>query len=158
MDPRLPIDNSPPGRYNLRNWNDRDEYTARNLEDLGHARAAAFFRSQRQERLMLERNENARVMEGRFIVGQFVKKKNHNKRKLEYPWTGPYIITEILQNDVYRLALPSGETLSNPIHQDELAPYSATDASQESDRDEIELRDGVENQYEHEGDEDERDD
>ena len=128
--PRLPGDEPPDNLFDFSTESGRNEYTIRELQSLGQDRAAAFFRSQEQAKRMIEEQETREETEdGVFRPGMFVKKKNFIKQSLDYPWTGPYIVTEILPNSLYRLMAPDGSVLSPLIHQDDLRLYSSKDTS-----------------------------
>ncbi len=83
---RLPGDRLPEGLFNFDDWDERQRYTLRELEDLGQSRAAAFIRSKEQARRMIEDQENKQdILDEVFDIGTFVKKKNHIKQSLDYP-------------------------------------------------------------------------
>jgi transposase InsO family protein len=129
--PRLPGDPGNPTLFDLSVEDDIEDFTARELHQLGQDRYASLIRSQRQakdmERLYRERNN---VIDKRFIIGQYVKRKVHGGISLNLKWDGPYIITEVLENSLYRLMMVNGTILDTPVHQDDLAPYTSNSSDQ----------------------------
>jgi hypothetical protein len=126
---RMPGDIEHPTMFNFDNFDDRMRYTARELNELGQKRAAAYFNSKAQMAKM-ERNQGDDVLDGMFMPGMFVKRINHNQKALRYKFTGPYIVDEVLDNSLYKLKLPNGQIMESPIHQDDLRHYGSKDTSQ----------------------------
>jgi hypothetical protein len=85
------------------------------VDALDKARDKAFERAtQYQQRL---RNyHSSRVHPRCFVVGDLVLRiRQDSHRKLESPWVGPYIITEVIPGGVYRLQdKKTGKDESNP--------------------------------------------
>jgi hypothetical protein len=129
LNPILPGDHLPIDINDFSNLEDPVEYTARELEALGQARGAACYRTIEQAKRMKARyDSNERVRQYTpFEVGTYVRKRNHDESKYQYPWQGPFIVLEVLQNDTYRLMLPNGRMLETPIHHDELSIYKSTE-------------------------------
>jgi hypothetical protein len=128
--PRIPGD-APPGElFDFATEIGRQEFTIRELESLGQARAGALLRSQLQARRMLEDQETREeTLEDIFQPGTLVKRKNMIKGSLDYPWTGPYTVVEVLPNSLYRIMNPSGDVISPLVHQDDLRHYGSNDTS-----------------------------
>jgi transposase InsO family protein len=122
--PRMLGEETHPLEFDEADWADRAAWTARELDDLGVARGAAFIRSQRQAELMKRRSEaDPRVQRSAYNIGEYVKRRHHDKRKFEYKWEGPFIIVEVRENDVYLLMRPDGTRIDTPINGVDLAPY-----------------------------------
>jgi hypothetical protein len=105
---------------------DQAEFVAREFEALGMARGAAYERSRAQAEMVIRRNnldENA--PEYYFKPGDWVKMKNHDKKKLEFDWKGPYFIDQIGYPGTYWVRKMNGERLPNTVNQRELAPWLA---------------------------------
>jgi transposase InsO family protein len=127
---RLPGDRIPEGLFDFSNWDERRKYTLRELDKLGKDRSVAYDKSKEQARMMRESQElKEDILEDAFELGTFVKKKNHVKQSLDYPWTGPFIVSEILPNSLYRLITPNGDVYPTLVHQDDLRRYSSKDLS-----------------------------
>ena len=60
---------------------------------------------------------HSRRMRGRaFGVGDLVLRRiqsNKNRHKLSAPWEGPYIITEVLRPDTYKLKTDDSKAITN---------------------------------------------
>ena len=124
--PKIPGDVRNPVEFDMTIDADRQDFTARTLHEMGQDRFAALVRSERQARNMEAAYKKRNyIMEERFIPGQYVKRKVHNGLSLNLKWDGPYIVTEVMPNSLYRLMLVDGEILRKLVHQDDLAPYSA---------------------------------
>lgn len=133
VEPRLPGDiDSPIGKYDFSNEIDRDEYTSRVLDTLGQARAARYFRVERNAKIMKSKYDNARDTQSmKFKIGEFVMRRNASQKGLEYPWYGPYIVVDVSDTGLtYRLMLPNGQALETPIHANDLRTYKSADSSQ----------------------------
>jgi hypothetical protein len=129
-DPRLPGDTPPDKLFDFTSESERDRFTARELESLGQARAASLVRSQLQAKRMIQDQKMREEVEDQvFIPGMYVKKKNFTKEALDYPWTGPYIVLEVLANSLYRLMGVDGSVIQPLVHQDDLRIYSSQDKS-----------------------------
>jgi transposase InsO family protein len=128
--PRLPGDIHAPDLFNFENEEERGEFTIRELDNLGQSRAAAYKRSVAQAQKMIEsQDRNEETIEDVFFPGTFVKRKNHRKGSLDYPWSGPFIVIEVLPNSLYRIMSPKGEVYQVPVHQDELRLYTGRSLS-----------------------------
>jgi hypothetical protein len=114
--------------FNFDDYDDRVQYTVRELNSLGQRRAAAYYNSEAQMQQMRD-NQGEDYLDEIFEIGTFVKRVNHTKRSLGYKFTGPYIVTERLENSLYRLMLPNGDPLKVPVHQDDLRHYDSKDLS-----------------------------
>jgi hypothetical protein len=69
-----------------------------------------------------KRNYDTRIKEASYKPGDLVYRLNPNKKKLEIPWMGPYVITKKLSDVVYRMV---NKKRSMVIHHDQLKPYTA---------------------------------
>jgi hypothetical protein len=126
LEPRLPGDSPPVDLFDFPEQLDVEEFTRRELESLGVARGIAYEKTQEQAERMKSRYDNDNnVSNHRFVIGEFVKMKNHNRTKFQGRWVGPYIIASIGPNDSYRLLHPNGRAMEDPIHHDELAEYKS---------------------------------
>jgi hypothetical protein len=143
-DPVLPGDINPPAMVEMDEMERQEalgEHTARELEALGDARAAAHHRS-RAQAIRMQRDYNARrgVDEdewdmtqeqpgNRYSIGEMVKLKTRGGRatKFEQRWTGPYTITAIGPSPhTYFIMDPNGAWSRTLIAQDNLAPWIDT--------------------------------
>jgi transposase InsO family protein len=123
--PQLPGDDAPARLFDFDDEDERNEFTIRELEKLGQARAASYFRSVKQASKMVERQKkNQDVIQDVFLPGTYVKKRNYVKGSLDYAWNGPYIVTEVLPNSLYRLMKIDGTSMTPPVHQDDLRHYT----------------------------------
>jgi hypothetical protein len=127
--PRLPGDVTPPILFDFSQDGDRLSYTTRELTLLGHARAAAFLRTQRQARAMATRHDaSPQVRAAPFQLGEFVKRRTKRlptqmKSKFAQVWEGPFIIDSVGPHDSYRLKRPDGTLEPHPVNANHLAPY-----------------------------------
>ena len=62
--------------------------------------------------------------------------------KLMNTWQGPYVVTEIMSNDVYRLNLAEGTLMHNAFHTSKLRPYVLTERGMFPIRDQEPIRPG----------------
>ena len=69
-----------------------------------------------------KRNQN--LVEDVFFQGSYVKKRNHVKESMDYPWNGPSIVSEVLPNSLHRLMKIDGTVMNPPVHQDDLRHYT----------------------------------
>ncbi|KAH9244974.1 hypothetical protein BASA81_017581 [Batrachochytrium salamandrivorans] len=75
---------------------ERAEHTARNFDDLGMERAAAYHRSVAQAKAMRLRNKwDPESTDYYFKIGDWVKLKHHSKTKFEFDWKGPYHVVDV---------------------------------------------------------------
>lgn len=129
VEPRIPGDTDPPHDFmipldELERKEANLEFTIRELEDLGHHRAAAYIKSLAQAEKMKQRNEgNQDAPEHYFEIGDMVKMKHHTRTKFEFRWKGPYHIVELGPPGTYRLMDPRGRQLDSLINQRDLAPW-----------------------------------
>jgi hypothetical protein len=127
--PRLPGDPDNPTIFDLSNEADVASFTNRELTRLGHARAAAYRRSQAQMDVMRRNQGEDQTVDELFEIGTYVKKINHRKTAFKYKFLGPFIITELLDNSLYRLMDIRGNVIQVPVHQDDLRIYSSQDCT-----------------------------
>jgi hypothetical protein len=128
VEPRIPADHLPIDLNDFSGLEDPDDWTARELESLGQARAAALFRSESQKKKSIQRyGEKNSIRENKFQIGEYVKRKNHTKQKFQTQFHGPFIITDIGPNDTYHLMYPNGRAYEAPVHFDDLASYVSKD-------------------------------
>jgi hypothetical protein len=130
FNPRLLGDTSPPILFDFQSNDERVSYTTRELSLLGHARAAAFIRSQTQQKKMAEKHdESSKVTNQGFEVGEFVKRivnrlpSQFRKGKLDQVWEGPFIIDRVGPHDSYYLRRPDGQVEEHPVNFNHLEPY-----------------------------------
>lgn len=127
--PRLPGDTDPPRSDmmpldEVERMEERNEFVARNMDELGLARGAAYLRSKAQaERIIRKHNLDENSSDYYFKPGDWVKMKNHNYSKFEYDWKGPYMIDQIGFPGTYWIKKPNGERLESTVNQSELAPW-----------------------------------
>jgi transposase InsO family protein len=131
VDPRLPGDLEPPRQAmaplsSLEQQEFNDEFTARELDQLGQDRAAAYHRSLAQARRM----ESSRSADDNtthyFEIGDWVKIKNFDRGKFEFRWKGPYTIVELGHPRTYWLMAPDGRRLDSTVNESHLAPWTAS--------------------------------
>jgi transposase InsO family protein len=127
--PRLPGDVTPPVLFDFSQEGDRLSYTTRELTLLGHSRAAAFLRTQKQARTMATRHDaSPHVQDKQFDLGEFVKRRSKRlptqmKSKFAPVWEGPFIIDSVGPHDSYRLKRPDGTLEPHPVNGNHLAPF-----------------------------------
>jgi hypothetical protein len=131
--PRLPGDTNPPSECmapldELEAREARLEFNARELEELGQDRAAAYHRSLAQAENMKRRLDLDPNAENHyFSEGDMVKLKHHTKTKFEFIWKGPYFIAKLAHPGTYWLMNPQGVWSDSTVNQRDLAPWlSAT--------------------------------
>jgi hypothetical protein len=122
--PALPGDIDPPFIFDTRDAEEQIRYTVKELQQMGHARAAALFRTQKQSEKMkmLHDQENGATTDV-YQVGEFVKVRNNSRLKFESRWNGPFIVDRIGPNHCYYLKARDGLELKNPVNHMHLAPY-----------------------------------
>ncbi|CAC5401671.1 unnamed protein product [Mytilus coruscus] len=90
-----------------------------------HNRMEEVFKTARESlQLTAERQKkdyDTRLVENKFTVGSLVYKSNTFYRKLDAPWSGPYVVMEILSPVVYKIR---NQKKTEIIHHDRLKPYS----------------------------------
>jgi len=127
--PRLPIDDDPPRSTlkpldELEKLEDRLEFQARTLDELGQARAAANIRSKIQaDKIRRRHNFDETSGDYHFKVGDWVKMKHHGSSKLEFNWKGPYHVVDVGFPGTYWLMTPQGLRLDSTVNQSDLAPW-----------------------------------
>jgi hypothetical protein len=131
VNPRLPGDTSPPRESmapldELEEREARLEFTARELEELGQDRAAAYHRSLAQaERIRNRIQVDPETPEYYFSIGDTVKMKHHSKEKFEFSWKGPYQVVKLGHPGTYWLMTPRGNWLDSTVNQSDLSPFTA---------------------------------
>ncbi|KAH6581179.1 hypothetical protein BASA60_002562 [Batrachochytrium salamandrivorans] len=129
--PRLPQDETPPRESQapldeIEEMEERSEFIARNLEEVGQARSAANVRTKAQAEAMRKRNNfDEDTPDYYFKVGDMVKLKHHDRLKLEFKWKGPYHIVDVGHPGTYWIMTPQGTRYPNSINQNDLAPWLA---------------------------------
>jgi transposase InsO family protein len=130
VEPRIPGDTSPlrSGMVpldELEQMEERAEFTARGLDELGQARAAALKKSEAQAVAMKRRYDLKHQTKKNFYeVNDMVKMKDHTSQKFEFEWKGPYHIVDYgIADETYYLMDPQGKRFDNAVAQDELAPW-----------------------------------
>ena len=137
VDPRLPGDTGPPRESmmpldELEQQEVRREFTAREFDQLGMDRAAAYHRSVAQaERIRNRLNLDPDTPDHYFSIGDLVKMKHHSKEKFEFAWKGPYHIVQLGHPGTYWLMTPRGNWLDSTVNQNDLAPWTATTTDNE---------------------------
>jgi hypothetical protein len=96
------------------------------VDALDEARDVALARATRYHQ-SLRNYHSSRVRPRAFIVGDLVLRlKQDGHGKLESPWVGPYIITEVIPGGAYRLqAKKTGKHESNPWNAEQLQRFYA---------------------------------
>ena len=129
VEPRLPGDDAPL-RVGMQPLDDIErleehaELVARDFEELGDARAAAYTRSKAQAEAMRKRNNwNPDSDDDYFKIGDMVKLKHHSKVKFEVDWKGPYHVVDVGHPGTYWLMEPSGRRLDCTMNERDLAPW-----------------------------------
>jgi hypothetical protein len=127
IEPRIPGDSPPVDLFEFPSDMDVEEFTRRELQALGVARGLAHERTQKQAQKMKERyDNNYHTSNHGFVIGEFVKVKNHNRQKFEDRWIGPFIVTAALPNGSYRLMHANGKTKEDPVFHDDMAPFRSS--------------------------------
>ena len=132
VQPRLPGDTGPPRESmapldELEQREARLEFTARELDELGLDRAAAYHRSVAQaERIRNRIQVDPDSPDYYFSIGDMVKMKHHSKEKFEFSWKGPYQVVQLGHPGTYWLMTPRGNWLDSTVNQNNLAPFTAT--------------------------------
>ncbi len=122
--PRLPGDIDPPFVFDLKNTDEQELYTRKELLQMGQRRAAALFKSQRQAELMKRKHDSdPKVVDETYPVGAYVKVFNHARTKFKDKWNGPFIIDRLGPNNSYYLMAPNGLELKSPINQNHISPW-----------------------------------
>jgi hypothetical protein len=125
VDPRIPGDVMPPVSTlepldEVESRLLREEWTNRELQDLGVARGQAFIRTQAQRESL-----NTNTKDFYFQLDDWVKIKNHGKLKFQFSWKGPFIVHGYGYYPTYWLRKPNGEFLKSVINQANMAPWTA---------------------------------
>ncbi|KAH9246295.1 hypothetical protein BASA81_016152 [Batrachochytrium salamandrivorans] len=129
VDPRLPGDTAPPRETmmpldQVEQMEERAEFTARSLEEIGQVRSAAYARSKAQAEAMRIRNKwDPDSDDYYFKIGDMVKLKNHTKNKFEFDWKGPYHIVDVGYPGTYWIMEPSGRRFDSTVSELDLAPW-----------------------------------
>jgi len=129
--PRLPGDTEPPRQTmvpldELEQREIRMEFMARELDELGQSRAAAYNRSLLQaERMQKLHNLSDDAKDHFFDVGDMVKLKHFTKEKFEFKWRGPYHVVKLAFPGTYWIMDANGRWLNSTINQRDLAPWLA---------------------------------
>jgi hypothetical protein len=86
-----------------------------NVDALDEARDKALERATQYQQ-SLQNYHSSRVHPRSFVVGDLVLRlRQDNHRKLESPWVGPYIVTEVILGGAYRLQdKKTGKDEGNP--------------------------------------------
>lgn len=96
------------------------EHTARELEDLGHVRAAAHKRMVMAYEYDKKRWDES-IIKVDFEVGDHVLLRNEQKYGLEYNWMGPYLVVDKnAESNIYKLMTLGGEPYQSWVHVDQL--------------------------------------
>lgn len=128
-EPRLPGDTDPPRQSmvpldELEKKELRQEFTARELEDLGQHRAAAYYRSLKQAELMEKKNQSPDDKKDHYFeIGDMVKLKHFTKTKFEFRWRGPYHVVKLGFPRTYYIMDANGRWLDAPTNERDLAPW-----------------------------------
>jgi transposase InsO family protein len=133
VEPRIPSDTRPLRSDiipldELEQMEERAEFTARGLEELGQARAAALKRSESQAIAMKARHDKTHKTSSNFYkINDMVKLKDHTSQKFEFEWKGPFYVVDYgLVDNTYYLMDPQGRRFDKTVNQDELAPWLAS--------------------------------
>ena len=130
VEPRLPGDLDPPRQAmaplsQLEQLEARSEFTARELEEMGQERAAAYERSVAQARRMATSRPDGDSSDFYFDIGDWVKLKHFDRGKFEFKWTGPYHVVQLGHPRTYWLMAPDGRRLDSTVNEEHLAPWTA---------------------------------
>jgi transposase InsO family protein len=130
--PRIPGDTRPLREDiqpldELEQQEERGEMTARVLDEMGHARAAAHHRSKAQAGMMQKRyDEQRKHTQLAYELHDMVKLKHQSKTKFEFDWKGPYHVVGVgVVPGTYYLMDGRGRRLDTTVAQDQLAPWRA---------------------------------
>jgi hypothetical protein len=96
------------------------------VDALDEARDVALARATQYQQ-SLQNNHSSRVRPRSFVVGDLVLRlKQDGHGKLESPWEGPYIVTEVIPGGAYRLQdKKTGKDESNPWNAEQLRRFYA---------------------------------
>jgi hypothetical protein len=96
------------------------------VDTLDEARDVALARATQYQQ-SLRNYHNSRVRPRSFIVGDLVLRlKKDGHEKLESPWVGPYIVTEVIPGGAYRLQeKKTGKDESSPWNAEQLQRFYA---------------------------------
>ena len=101
------------------------EHTARELEDLGQARAAAHKRMVSVSEYDKKRWD-ALITKIDYEIGDHVLLRNEQKYGLEYNWMGPYLVVDKNEDsNIYKLVTIGGEPYQSWVHVDRLKEVKA---------------------------------
>lgn len=134
VEPRLHFDTTPPRNVmkpldEIEQMEERQEFVARQFDELGMARRSATERSQAQAETMLQRNpEDSSEDSHRFDIGDWVKLKMRKNSKWERQWTGPFVIVKLSYPHTYYLMTFRGDWLNEPVNEERLAHWKGTNA------------------------------
>ena len=134
VEPRLPIDSTPPRNImkpldEIEQMEERQEFVARQFDELGLARRSATERSQTQAEVMRRRNSLVDSQEShRFDIGDWVKLKMKKTSKWDRQWTGPFTIIKKSFPHTYYLMTFRGDWLNEPINEERLAYWKGSTA------------------------------
>jgi len=138
IDPKLPGDTSPPFTMmqpldEIERLENNAEFRAKQFEELGSARGAAYERTKAQAEAMKRRyNLDDYSQDYYFKVGDWVKMKHYARTKFEFDWKGPYHIVDVGFPGTYWLMDPQGQRLDSTVNQSNLAPWLAPTTSNET--------------------------
>lgn len=131
VEPRLPIDSTPPTSTmkpldEIERMEERSEFIARNLDELGLARRAATERSLAQAEAMKLRNSGGIQNElsqktHKFEIGDWVKLKMKKKSKWERQWSGPFMVVKLSFPHTYYIMTFRGDWINDPVNEERLA-------------------------------------
>jgi hypothetical protein len=96
------------------------------VDAIDEARDKALERATRYQQ-SLRNYHSSRVRPRSFVVGDLVLRLRQDiHRKLESPWVGPYIVTEVMPGGAYRLQdKKTGKDESNPWNAEQLRRFYA---------------------------------
>jgi transposase InsO family protein len=127
--PRLPGDTAPLRSMmqpldELEQMEEKGEFTAHTLEQMGQDRAAAYERSKTQaERMKRKHGLQDDPATNYFHPGDWVKLRNYTARKFEYDWQGPLQVVDVGFPGTYWLMTPDGRRFRSTVAEHDLAPY-----------------------------------
>lgn len=109
------------------NFVDNSDEVLTNLDLLDEKRNQVRIREAKYKEV-IAKYYNTRVKNTQFWVGDLILRNNETSRakktgKLEAKWEGPYQIADILSKGAYKLAYPSGESVSRTWHVSNLRRY-----------------------------------